>query len=100
MEVLAGKKTPLHIAVCLGLMPLVKKGLSGSTKGMESNQSPRYRVAKLMSRVSKSLVGKGGSPLLMDQDPGRIPRLTGNFSYSSSSILEAAAQVPTACDMQ
>jgi len=32
MEVLAGEQTPLHIAVGLELMPLVKKALSGSTE--------------------------------------------------------------------
>ena len=38
MAVLAGEQTPLHIAVCLGLLPLVQKALSGSTEKMKDNQ--------------------------------------------------------------
>ena len=94
MEVLAGEQTPLHIAVCLGLMPLVKKALSGSTKGMKSNQSPRHRVAKLMSGVSKTLIGKGRPFPLMDQHPDCNTPLpeTSISSYSSTDILEAPGQ--------
>jgi len=40
MEVLVGEQTPLHIAVCLGLMPLVEKTLSEFTQGANSYWSP------------------------------------------------------------
>jgi len=94
MEVLAGEQTPLHIAACLGLMPLVKKALSGSTKGMKSNQSPRHRVAKLMSGVSRTLIGKGGPSLPTDQDSDSDTPLheASISSYSSTDILEAPGQ--------
>ena len=39
MEVLSGEQTPLHIAACLGLLPLVRKALSDFTKGTNSNRS-------------------------------------------------------------
>ena len=94
MEVLAGEQTPLHIAACLGLMPLVKIALSGSTKRMKSNQSPQSRVAKLMSGVSKALISKGGPSSPMDQDLDRnTPVHEASVSrYSSADILEAPAQ--------
>ena len=96
MEVLAGEQTPLHIAACLGLMPLVKEALSGSTKGMKSNQSPRRRVAKLMSGVSKTLIGKGGPSLLTEPDPDQntpLPEAPSAIS-SFTDMSEAPAQMP------
>ena len=89
MEVLVGEQTPLHIAACLGFMPLVEKVLSGSTKRMKSNQPPRH-LSKLMSGVSKILIGKGGSSSPTDQDPDRNTPLyeMSISSNSSTDILE------------
>jgi len=58
MEILAGEQTPLHIAVCLGLMPLVEKALSEFTKGTNSNWSPLHLAAKLISGAHKILINK------------------------------------------
>jgi hypothetical protein len=64
MEVLAGEQTPLHIAVCLGLMPLVEKALSDFTKGTNSNWSPLHLAARFISGAYKILIAKGGPSLL------------------------------------
>jgi len=74
MQILAGEQTPLRIAVCLGLTPLVEKALSGFAGKVDSNQSPLHLAAKFMSREYKSLISKGGTSLLTapDQD-GNTP---------------------------
>ena len=48
MEVLAGEQTPLHIAICLGLMPLVEKALRDFPQGANSRQS-LHLAAKFLS---------------------------------------------------
>ena len=68
MEVLAGEQTQLHIAVCLGLVPLVEKALSDSTKGTNSKQSPLHLAAKFMSGAYKILIAKGEPSLLTAPD--------------------------------
>ena len=68
MEVLMGEQTPLHIAVCLGIMPLVEKALSDYTKGTNSNQSPLHLAARFISGAYKLLIAKGGKSLLTDPD--------------------------------
>jgi len=68
MEALAGEQTPLHIAVCLGIMPLVEKALTDFTNGTNSTQSPLHLAAKFMSRAYKILIAKGGTSLLTDPD--------------------------------
>ena len=55
MEVLAGEQTPLQIAVCLGLVPLVDKILADLTKGMDSNRS-LLRLAVKPNSLVKELV--------------------------------------------
>ena len=74
MHILAGEQTPLRIAVCLGLTPLVEKALSDLASKTDSNQSPLNLAAKFMSREYKSLIAKGGISLLTapDQD-GNAP---------------------------
>ena len=70
MEVLAGEQTPLHIAVCLGLMPLVEKTLADSTKKTlaKTNWSPLHLAAKFMSGTYKILIDRGEPSLLTDPD--------------------------------
>ena len=68
MEVLAGEQTPLHITVCLGLMPLVEKTLADFAKGTSSNQSPLHLAARFISGAYKLLIAKGGKSLLTDPD--------------------------------
>ena len=47
MAVLAGEQTPLHIAVCLGLLPLVQKILSDSKEKMKGNQHREAEVQNI-----------------------------------------------------
>ena len=68
MEVLSGDQTPLHIAVCLGLLPLVEKAITGFTKRTKSNQSPLHLAAKFISGTYKILIAKGEPSLLTDPD--------------------------------
>ncbi|PUU77222.1 hypothetical protein B9Z19DRAFT_1066010 [Tuber borchii] len=49
MEALVGDQAPLHIAVSLGLMPLVEKALPDLTKATNSNRSLLHLAAKFMS---------------------------------------------------
>ncbi|KAG0133872.1 hypothetical protein HOY82DRAFT_639166 [Tuber indicum] len=70
MEVLAGDQTPLHVAVCLGLTPLVEKALSTFKVGPNgtNNQSPLHLAAKSMSGTYKILIAKGSTSLLTAPD--------------------------------
>ena len=89
MEILAGKQTQLHIAVCLGLTPLVEQALSHFTEGTNSNQSPLHLAAKLMSGTYKILIDKsepsfltapdqdGNTPLHEAASSGHLPMLKG-----------------------
>ena len=74
MQVLVGEQSPLHIAVCLGLMPLVEKALSDSTKATNNNWSPLHLAAKFISGAYKILIAKCERSLLThtDQD-GNTP---------------------------
>jgi len=74
MEALVGEQTQLHIAVCLGLTPLVEKALPDLTEETESNQSLLHLAAKFMSRACVILIDKAGPSLLTapDQD-GNTP---------------------------
>ena len=65
-EVLAGEQTPLHIAVCLGLVPLVEKALTGFTKGTNYNESPLHLAARFRSGTYKILINNGEPSLLTD----------------------------------
>jgi len=68
MEVLAGEQTPLHIAVCLGLLPLVEKVLSDPIKRTDGNHLPLHLAAKLMSGIYKVLIAKGEPSILTAPD--------------------------------
>ena len=71
MEVLAGEQTPLHIAVSLGLLPLVEKVLSDSLKRTNGNQSPLHLAAKFMSGAYEVLIAKGEPSILTAPDQNR-----------------------------
>ena len=102
MEVLAGEQTPLHIAVCLGLIPLVEKALSDFPKGTNRDRLLLHLAARFISGAYKILIDKGRPSLLTDPDPcGNTPlhaaaifghrpmllalvkRFTGNTAYSN-----------------
>ena len=68
MEVLAGDQTPVHIAVSLGLMPLVRKALPNLTVATKSNRSLLHLAAKFMSRACRILIDNSGPLLLKAQD--------------------------------
>ena len=68
MEVLAGEQTPLHIAVCLGLTPLVEKTLSDYTKGPNKGWLLLHLAASFISEAYKILIDKGGPSLLTGPD--------------------------------
>ena len=68
MEVLVGEQTPLHIAVCLGLTPLVEKALSVPTKEINSDASPLHLAIKFTSGAYKMLIARSSPPLLTKQD--------------------------------
>ena len=66
MEALAGEQTPLHIAVCLGLIPLVEKALTDFTKETNRNESPLHLAARFRSGTYKILINNGEPSLLTD----------------------------------
>ncbi|RPA96813.1 hypothetical protein L873DRAFT_1845198 [Choiromyces venosus 120613-1] len=71
MEILEGEQTPLHIVVCLGLMPLVEKALlffESGTQETNKYQSPLHLAAKFMSKTYQILIDKGSPSLLTAQD--------------------------------
>jgi len=68
MEVLAGEQTPLHIAVCLGLIPLVEEALLRFKEETNSMQSPLHLAAKFMSGAYKILIPKGERWILTNPD--------------------------------
>ena len=79
MEVLAGEQTPLHIAVCLGLMPLVEKTVLGFVK---TNQSPLDLGAKLVFRAYKTLIAKERKEINDKNSSGNTPlHLASKFDY-------------------
>jgi len=79
MEALAGEQTPLHIAICLGLIPLVEKALTGFTKGTDCNESPLHPTARFRSGAYKIL-----------NDNGRPSLLTGPDQNGNTPLHEAA----------
>jgi len=87
MEILAGEQTPLHMAVCLGLMPLVEKALSEFTKGTNSNWSPLHLAAKFISGAYKILIDKSEPSLLTVPDhDGNTPLHEAAISGHSSML--------------
>jgi len=74
MKVLVGEQTPLHIAVCLGLIPLVEKALSDLPKETNSNWLLLHLAAMFISGAYRVLIDKGGPSLLTNPDPyGNTP---------------------------
>ena len=67
MEVLAGEQTPLHIAICLGLTPLVGIALRDFPEGVNSKRS-LHLAARFKSGVYKILIAKCKQYLLTDPD--------------------------------
>jgi len=74
MEVLAGEQTPLHIAVCLGLMPLVEKTLSEFIQETNRYWPPLHLAARFISGAYNILIDNSAPSLLTwkDQD-GNTP---------------------------
>jgi len=68
MEVLVGEQTPLHIAVCLGLIPLVEKALSDLSGGTNRDWRLLHLAAMFMSVAYEILIDKGGPSLLTGPD--------------------------------
>jgi len=68
MKVLVGEQAPLHIAVCLGLTPLVEKALSVPSKEINSDASPLHLAVKFSSGAYKMLIAGSGPLLLTKQD--------------------------------
>jgi len=68
MEVLAGDQTPTRIAVCLGLLPLVKKTLPDLTKVTGSNRSLLRLAAEFMSNAWRILIDRAALSLLTAPD--------------------------------
>ena len=68
MQVLAGEQTQLHIAVCLGLMPLVEMALSDSAGRTNSSWSPLHLAAKFMSGLYNILITTSEPSLLTARD--------------------------------
>ena len=68
MEVLVGEQAPLHIAICLGLTPLVEKALSVPTKETNSDASPLHLAVKFSSGAYKIIIAGSGPLLLTKQD--------------------------------
>ena len=87
MEVLAGEQTPLHIAICLGLAPLVEKALGDFPEGMSSKWS-LHLAAKFISGASKILIAKCKRYLLTDPDQDGNTPLHNAAIYGHSLVLK------------
>ena len=87
MEVLAGEQPQLHIAVCLGLVPLVEMALSDFPTVTNSNWSPLHLAARFISGAYKILIAKGGPSLLTDLDKnGNTPLHEAAISGHSTMV--------------
>ena len=94
MEVLTGEQTSLHIAACLGLMPLVEKALLDLTKRKNCNCSLLRQVARFISGAYKILIDKSEPSFLMAPDrDGNTPLTLNNTGVSRRwSMLKAFVQ--------
>ena len=91
MEVLAGEQTSLHIAICLGLMPLVEKALRDFPEGANSKGS-LHLAARFISGVYKILISKCKRFLLKDPDQDGNTPLHGAAISGHSSMLKDLAE--------
>ena len=95
MEVLAGEQTPLQIAVCLGLVPLVEKILADIAKGMGSNRSLLRLVVKPNSLVKELVWRRAYSKEINKKNrAGNTPlHLAIEFDYTEivKSLVKAGA---------
>ena len=96
MEVLAGEQTPLHIAICLGLMPLVEKALRDSPEAANSKGS-LHLAARYISGVYRILIAKCKRFLLTDPDqdgdtPLHEAAISGHSSMLRALIKELRVQ--------
>ena len=89
MQVLVGEQSPLHIAVCLGLMPLVEKALSDFAKATNKNWSPLHLAAKFISGAYKILIAKCEQSLLTHPDKDGNTPLHEAAIYGHLSMLKA-----------
>jgi len=80
MKALAGEQTPLHIAVSLGLIPLVENALTDFTEETNTNQSPLHLAARFLSGAYKILIDNGGPSLLT------APNQNGNTPLHEAAI--------------
>ena len=93
MEVLAGDQTPLHIAICLGLMPLVEKALRNFPEGASSKWS-LHLAARFISGVYKVLIAQCERFLLTDPDrDGNTPLHEAARSGHSSMLRDVIKQL-------
>jgi len=95
MEVLVGEQTPLHIAVCLGLIPLVEKALSNFPKGTNSNWLLLHLAAMFISGAYKILIDKGEPSLLTNPDPYGNTPLHAAAIFGHLLMLQALVKVFT-----
>jgi len=92
MEVLAGEQTPLHIAVCLGLIPLVEEALLRFKDGTNSMQSPLHLAAKFMSGAYKILISTGKRWILTNRDEDGNTPLHQAAIFGHSSMMKGLVE--------
>ena len=93
MKVLAGEQTALHIAICLGLTPLVEKALRDFPEGANS-KGLLHLASRFISGVYKILIAKRNRSLLMDQDQdGNTPLHGAAISGHSSMFKDLVKQL-------
>jgi len=95
MNVLVGEQTPLHIAVCLGLIPLVEKALSDLPKETSSTWLLLHLAAMFISGAYRVLIDKGGPSLLTNPDPYGNTPLHAAAIFGHLFMLQALVKVFT-----
>jgi len=93
MEVLVGEQTPLHIAICLGLVPLAEKVLRDFPQGADS-KGVFHLAARFISGVYKILIAKCNRSLLTDPDlDGNTPLHEAAISGHSSMLQDLVKEL-------